>query len=231
MRVLTAVVVGALARSAAAQYGPDPPNTPPDFMCAWRKLAAEYAAINRPDASAKVHDALQLSKYCPGEERPLEADLPVVFPPPAAANALAASATYVDAETGSDTTGTGSASAPYLTIAKGVETAAAKPSGSRTVILRNGTYYISETVQIPPAAHGLTIEGMAGETAWVSGGTKLDPIKWKPHNLTNGMNIWSADLSAFKLKSIPGLRVNGRRVSPARYPNAVRHLPCSMPVS
>jgi hypothetical protein len=48
----------------------------------------------------------------------------------------------------------------------------------------------------------------------VSGGAKLDPISWRPHDLKNGMNIWSADLSAFKLDSVPGLRVDGRRVSP-----------------
>ena len=53
-------------------------------------------------------------------------------------------------------------------------------------------------MQIPYGAHGLTIEGMPGEEAWVSGGTKLDPIEWKPHNLSNGMNIWKADLTRFK---------------------------------
>lgn len=206
--------------SVVAQYGPDPPDTPPEFMCAWRKLAANYAKLNRPDAEAKVHDALQLSHYCPGVERPREEALPKVFPPPISGHLREprAGATYVDAERGSDVTGTGTQANPFATVGKGVAAAAAKPGG--TVILRNGTYYLHETVQIPPTAHGLTIEGMAGEAAWVSGGTKLDPIVWKPHNLTHGMNIWSADLSHFGLDSVPGLRVNGRRVSPARYPNA-----------
>jgi hypothetical protein len=207
------------AQQSAAQYGPDPPDTPPEFMCAWRKLAARYAKVNRPDAEAKVHDALQLSKYCPDMERPREQELPQVFPPPgnsAAIDAIAAAAAaiYVDAERGSDATGTGAQAKPFATVSKGVAAAAAKPGG--TVILRNGTYYLAETVQVPPTAEGLTIEGMPGETAWVSGGTKLDPIDWKPHNLTHGMNIWSADLSRFNLDSVPGLRVNGRRVSPAR---------------
>ena len=61
---------------------------------------------------------------------------------------------------------------------------------------------------------------MPGETVWVSGGQLLSPISWKQHDLSGGKNIWAADLSAFDLAKVPGLRVNGRRVSPARYPNA-----------
>jgi hypothetical protein len=87
--------------------------------------------------------------------------------------------------------------------------AAARPVGERRVILRNGTFYLAETVQVPHSAHGLSIEGMAGEEAWVSGGTKLEKIAWKPHDLKGGNNIWVADLKGFHLKDIPGLRVNG----------------------
>eukprot|EP01048_Picozoa_sp_COSAG05_P011407 COSAG05_NODE_1072_length_5963_cov_9.550477_5_plen_418_part_00 len=210
-----------LLASVSAQYGPDPPGTPSDFKCAWRKLAAKYAHINRPDADAKVHDSLQLSEYCKDTPRPNEAALPAVFPPPSSSDSPPpVDAVYADAEQGSDSTGTGTRSKPFASIQKAVNVAATKPAGSRHVVLRNGTFYLSQTVQIPHAAHGLVIEGMAGEAAWVSGGTKLDKIKWKPHNLTHDMNIWAADLSAFNLKDVPGLRVNGRRVSPARYPNA-----------
>jgi hypothetical protein len=55
----------------------------PQVMCAWRQLAFERAHANRPDADAKVHDALQLSKFCEGSVRPDESSLPTVFPPPA----------------------------------------------------------------------------------------------------------------------------------------------------
>ena len=55
---------------------------------------------------------------------------------------------------GSDSSGTGSIDRPFASIAKGVSAAAAKPAGSRAVTLRNGTYYLAATVQIPATAHG-----------------------------------------------------------------------------
>jgi hypothetical protein len=213
----SAALLAAAVACAQAQFNPDPDGVPPAFMCAWRQLAFERAHANRPDADAKVHDALQLSKFCEGSVRPDESSLPTVFPPPAAAVAVGV---YVDADHGSDTTGTGAEDQPFATIQKAVTVAAELPADMRHVILRTGTFHLSDTIHIPATAHGLTIEGMAGEEAWVSGGTKLDPIDWKPYNLSGSMNIWRADLSAFGLKDIPGLRVNGRRVSPARYPNA-----------
>ena len=207
----------------AAQYGPDPDNTPPEFMCAWRKLAAKYAKINRPDAEAKTFDALQLSKYCKGAVRPAESALPAVFPPPRSslpsAEKFPAGAVFVDAERGA-AGNAGTEAAPLTDIQAAVTAACAQAGATKSVVLRNGTYYLSKTVQIPADCHGLTIAGAAGEAAWVSGGTNLAAIKWVAHNLTHGMNIWKADLSKYGLKAIPGLRVNGRRVSPARYPNA-----------
>jgi hypothetical protein len=213
----SAALLAAAVTCAQAQFNPDPDGVPPAFMCAWRQLAFERAHANRPDADAKVHDALQLSKFCEGSVRPDESSLPTVFPPPAAA---VAAGVYVDVDHGSDATGTGAEDQPFATIQKAVTVAAKLPADMRHVILRTGTFHLSDTIHIPATAHGLTIEGMAGEEAWVSGGTKLDPIDWKPYNLSGSMNIWRADLSAFGLKDIPGLRVNGRRVSPARYPNA-----------
>ena len=223
LRAALLIVFAAAAGRASAQYGPDPPDTPPAFKCAWRKLAAKYAHVNRPDADAKVYDALQLGQYCGSAEypRPDEAALPTVFPPrEGGPSAPPPAGVFADADRGSDDTGTGTAAAPFATIQKAVDAAATKPADERRVILRNGTFHPAATVQIPHGAHGLSIEGMAGEEAWVSGGTKLDPIDWKPHNLSGGMNIWKADLSRFKLSEVPGLRVNGRRVTPARYPNA-----------
>ena len=96
-RFAAAALTLLLATGASAQYGPDPPNTPPDFMCAWRKLAADYAHRNRPDAAALVHDALQLSKYCPGSQRPSELPSPSAAAAAAAAAQPEAGATYVDA--------------------------------------------------------------------------------------------------------------------------------------
>jgi hypothetical protein len=52
---------------------------------------------------------------------------------------------------------------------------------------------------------------------------KWDPYPQSGHHSAQkeaGLNIWTADLSAFKLDSIPELRVNGGRITQARYPNA-----------
>ena len=81
----SAALLAAAVACAQAQFNPDPDGVPPTFMCAWRQLAFERAHMNRPDADAKVHDALQLSKFCQGPERPDESSLPIVFPPPVAA--------------------------------------------------------------------------------------------------------------------------------------------------
>jgi hypothetical protein len=129
--VMLLLCVGLLG-GVGAQYGPDPPDTPTEFKCAWRQLAAEYAHLNRPDAAAKVHDALQLSRYCPDSPRPDEASLPVVFPPPLArapstSSGGDAGGVYVDAMRGSDMGGTGSAAKPYATIQKAVDVGAGNP--------------------------------------------------------------------------------------------------------
>ena len=205
--MMRTLLVLATAGLAAAQYGPDPPNTPPEFMCAWRTLAAKYAKINRPDAEAKTFDALQLSKYCKGAVRPAESALPAVFPPAAAQpQVFAADAVFVDAERGA-AGAAGTAAAPLADIQAAVTAACAKGGdAAKSVVLRSGTYYLSKTVQVPAGCHGLSVAGAAGEAAWVSGGTHLKEVKWAAHNLTHGMNIWKADLSSFELKAIPVLK-------------------------
>ena len=84
-----------------------------------------------------MFDALQLDKFC-GSARPLEAALPVVFPPPRSQQAQAeqgqSAATYVDAQKGSDSSGTGAVGAPYKTVGKGV--AAAQKPGARSALTR-----------------------------------------------------------------------------------------------
>eukprot|EP01051_Picozoa_sp_SAG22_P004439 SAG22_NODE_237_length_14221_cov_37.207832_16_plen_351_part_00 len=257
-----------------AQYGPDPPGTPPAFACAWRQLAAKYvcllpfallpfallscvrshhptmaltdspppavragcnayryAHINRPDADAKVYDALQLGEYCNGTSRPVERELPAVFPPPVgstlvpAASAVPPNAVYADAAHGSDSAGTGSVAKPLASLAAAVAAAAAggpDELGRRTVVLRAGTFYLPAPVQV--GVDGLTIQALPGEEVWLSGGTLLTSrsgsaaIRWQPHDLQGGRNIFKADLAAFGLAAIEGLRVDGTRVSPARYP-------------
>ena len=126
---------------------------------------------------------------------------------------------FIDYNAGSDT-GTGSADAPFKTIAKGV--AAARQSASKPVslVLRPGVHFLEATIELTPQDNGLTLtsDGSGGDV-WVSGGVRLQP-KWTMVESKNkSSNIWSTDVPA-------GVQVNGlntlnayRRVIRARYPN------------
>ena len=229
-------------------YGPDPANVPPAFLCTWRKLTYEYANKVRPDAAALVYDALELGKYCTTAtannnnalstppKRPDESTLPKSFP--RSYGSISSSATdeeedavvVVDCVHGSDKNGKGTISSPLKTVQAGVSMA--RNRRGKTVAVRAGTCYLTQAVQLSAADSGLTISNFNGEAAWLSGGVPLTDITWQKHTTTATTttatdaaadaepNIWKADLSAFKLDSMPGLRVNGRRVSMARYPNA-----------
>ena len=207
-----AVLLAAAAASVSGQgYGPDQPGTPADFMCDWRKLTAEYAKKLRPDAEAKVFDALQLQKFCNDSVRPDPSKLPIVFPP---RNDLPHNAVYVDGATGQDTN-SGSIDKPLKTIAH------ALTMKMNAVVIRAGTYYIKETLKMGAEHNGMTVTNYPGEEVWLSGGRKLENLKWQKSNL-KGYNIWEADISSVMTddKEISELRVDGERAWLARYPNA-----------
>lgn len=77
------------------------------------------------------------------------------------AYSIPAGAKYV-AVTGSDTAGTGTATAPYRTLAKAIASSA---SGT-TIVLRRGSYH--ESVSIPSTKR-LTIQSYPGEAVWLDG--------------------------------------------------------------
>lgn len=60
---LALFLLGALLSLCSAQYGPDPPNVPKDFLCAWRELVFNYSAVLRPESTDLIFDALQLRWY------------------------------------------------------------------------------------------------------------------------------------------------------------------------
>jgi hypothetical protein len=120
--------------------------------------------------------------------------------------------------TGSDT-GEGTRQAPFATLARAVSaarewrhTAVVEPV---TVVLRGGTYRLSETVTLGPGDSGLTIEAAPGETPVVSGGCVV--TGWKPFRGA----ILQADLSALDLPDLAfqELYYDGHRQPLARVPN------------
>ena len=176
-----------------AQYGPDPPALPADAKCGWRKLAHKYATILRPDAAQLVGDALQIAAFC-NESAPL----PLPRPPP---SPQAVSLTALHVYVGDD-------------IAAAI--ARARATGVKTVYLRGGVHHTSK-ITLGAADSGLTLAAYPGESPWLSGGVALKGLQWKREQ----GRVWSASLAHLGVDAtVASLRVDGQRLSPARYPNA-----------
>ena len=95
----------------------------------------------------------------------------------------------------------------------------ALPPGPKTIALREGTHYLSETLALGPRDARLTLRNYPGEAATLSGGVPLDvaPSAWRDATAECGAGCWKASLPT--VASVPGLRVDGVREIRARYPN------------
>lgn len=135
----------------------------------------------------------------------------LVLPGATVANA---SELYVD-PAGSDTN-PGTRSQPLATL-DGARLAARKTTGTTTIYLRGGTFYLHTPLVLTAedsgaAAHPIVYRAYPGEKPVISGGVKLD-LKWKPYR----DGIMQADVPADL--STDQLFVNGARQVLARYPN------------
>lgn len=169
---------------------------------------------------ALIYDALVLGDFCQNDTiaRPDERTLPSHFPPQTALPTDASRTIYADAVHGRDTN-SGTLTDPVQTVARAVALTRGTKAPA-TVVLRAGTYYQREAVQLDERDSHLTLQNYPGEAAWLSGGVHLTGLQWKPHAVDGALNVFAADVSAFNLTRVHGLRVNERRVSPARYPDA-----------
>jgi hypothetical protein len=190
----------------------------------------EYALHLQPSITSAQHkalfDALQLRALCnhsayaagafaAAARRPRRAT-----PAATAATTAAACQFFVDAQGGSDASGDGSLSKPFATLPKAVSATRATAAGSSacSIELRAGTHRLSETLVLTEQDSGLTIEGYNGEAAVLSGARLLDGLSWVPRG---SKGAYAADVAALKLgSSITSLRLGGKRVTRARYPNA-----------
>lgn len=219
-----------LASSARAQgYAPDPKNVPPEFMCKWRSLSLEYSKILRPDAYSLVKEALDIEEYCNSSDIPAAPSSSALswttqadsgFAPPR--RAAAGDSVFVDCDKGSES-GSGSIDSPLKTLQAAVDMIKSKGSKrDNEIVVRASTcYQMKPVVVTPELGSNLTIRAYEGEQVWVSGGVKLNIKEWKPAT-DLGKDIWMADLSDMGLGNtkFTGLRKNGMRMSPARFPNA-----------
>ncbi len=206
----------------------------PDFECGWRKLALDYGLKLQPHLTARqqrdLFDALELATLCkqtpPTSEKSEVAERTRAAPTPQldlVARALRSATQIFVGPAGSDTSGDGTQTKPFLTLRRAIAASRALPAGTAASIeLRAGTYYLDETIILTEEDSLLTIEAYNGEEAVLSGGRVLDNLTWKKVQGRNANdNLFAADLSAFPgLDSVPALQVGGARATLARYPNA-----------
>ena len=204
--------------------GLSPVNVDPSLDCELRILAWDYAKKLLPQYGTfqAVYDALQLHNcsvdlnsgkvytfqgyhyHSTYNERDIEI--------------------FVDVENGDDDN-TGDISHPLKTIEAAIRLNRAKKSDSpftiySTIYLREGTYYLTETVKLTEIDSGLTLTGYRNERAIISGG-KLYKFNWKPYNssLHSDAKIFVTDLSQQSPIPFTQLFINSRRSVRARYPN------------
>ena len=153
------------------------------FDCAMRKLAYTFGKQLRPDqgAFASLHKALDLNAFkgnCSTEAVAPTAEQV------AAAQTFAPTELLVTPKTGAlfvavdgDDSADGSFTAPMQSVQLACDKAAADPT-LHTVVLRQGTHYLADTLYLNAEHSGLTIQSHEGEQATISGGEELKGLKW-----------------------------------------------------
>ena len=157
--------------------------------CPLREIGLRYAESLQPfrprEAFEQIADALNgaiEARNCSVKPAARASGARVMWAPlPQAGKAV-----YVDAERGSDKTGTGSEAAPFQTIPKALQAVRAFRSAralgaqeAASIVLRKGTFYLSEPVQVTAADSFVSIRAFPGESVSVSGSAPLKGIEWK----------------------------------------------------
>jgi hypothetical protein len=130
----------------------------------------------------------------------------------------ARAADYLVAPTGSDAD-PGTLERPFATLQRARQAARqAKGRQAVTVFLREGTYYLPETLTFTAEDSGakdapVTYQAYQNERAVISGGVRLKDLNWEPH----GNGIMKARVPEGLVTD--QLFVNGDRQPMARYPN------------
>jgi hypothetical protein len=110
------------------------------------------------------------------------------------ATTIPADALFVDPVVGDDAA-TGARTAPLRTIQAAADRVAAAPAtvasspyaATKTVVLRGGTHYLADTIELGPQHSGLHMLGHPGEEVVVSGGVELN-VTWVPYNVSSSLS-------------------------------------------
>jgi len=201
---------------------------PASFDCAVRKLAYTFGKqlLPRQGSFYSLHEALDLSSDT------CHTSLTVASPSPEPSTTTVPEVVPEHAVV----------VAPGECIQTAIENsvakaqAAADASAKPLVLLQDGTHYLKETLFINPEHSGLTMKAYPGASPVVSGGTALE-VNWKAYNTTGGANVWVTDIKGQvphcalalwrtvnpnpnpKVEEVPGLQLDGKRATRARYPN------------
>ena len=172
-------------------YSGTPIGVPPSADCALRTLAWEYGKKLQPNRSGfrTLYDALQLHA-CNVTAPPLLAQ---EWQPPLTHSSIGKRRTtllYVDPRAPQEGTNVdslrlrGSLKAPFRSIHAALNHSRSLPK-PLDIVLRQGTHFIGQTVNLGPEDSGLRFRNYAGEEAIVSGATKVD-LQWEPSTACTG---------------------------------------------
>jgi hypothetical protein len=181
------------------QPGGNPCNPPPllvpdfeELECKLHQLAFEFGTSKVRTSPQALHDALMLgSPGCRGVlgAAALSANAKVLAQPAAAPSAgglPTAGRTLYVATTGSDSSGTGAATAPFASLhaaaaAVRAGRAGGGPATPTTVLVRAGKYYFDRTLALGRADSHVRWAAYSGERVVLSGGRLLKSLAWKPY--------------------------------------------------
>eukprot|EP00397_Hematodinium_sp_SG-2012_P008391 GEMP01008450.1.p1 GENE.GEMP01008450.1~~GEMP01008450.1.p1 ORF type:complete len:826 (-),score=200.92 GEMP01008450.1:1024-3501(-) len=201
--------------------GGAPPNdVPPSFDCAMRKEAYRFGTslLPRLGSFPELFEALDLKATCGVAEPAPLAPTSAQHPAYRTAADLPVDTVYVRA-VGTDI--------PFpLTVNDelhaDIQRACDKAATTRSklVVLLPGTHYIGETVVLTTRHSALTLMAHPDANAYggvrLSGGVKLQIAGWQ--KVAGRAGIYVADIKG-QVKKAPGLQINGKRATRARYPN------------
>eukprot|EP00931_Biecheleriopsis_adriatica_P028735 TRINITY_DN17128_c0_g1_i4.p1 TRINITY_DN17128_c0_g1~~TRINITY_DN17128_c0_g1_i4.p1 ORF type:complete len:907 (+),score=123.99 TRINITY_DN17128_c0_g1_i4:215-2722(+) len=163
-----------------------------------------------------LHDALELQTLCSETFAPRSANAKFAQ---ARSSKRAVLQFFVDPMHGSDAN-TGTMTSPFQTVFAGINSCRGQQNGC-DVLLRGGTHYLNDTLQITDMHSGMRISAYNGEKAIVSGGRKIQGLTWTADTTQSGVFVTS--LASFidgLPRGVPALRHNGQRATLARFPNA-----------
>ena len=132
---------------------------------------------------------------------------------------------FVDVNNGNDNNNGTTIYSPFKSILRAVEFSRERfgVNVTKQILLRNGTYYIGETLYFTYLDSNLKISSYNNENVNISGGIALADLDWKLYKKSrNNHDIYYSKIDeSINITNILGLRINGYRGIRARYPNVM----------